>query len=87
MEIVTRHCLPATLVPTTYSAEELKRVDIPSLLLIGEQEKIYNPKKAMQRAKQLMPNVTAKFIPHASHLLIMEQPELINARILDFLAR
>jgi len=60
---------------------------MPTLLLIGEQEKIYNPKKAMQRAKQFMPSVTADFIPHASHLLTMEQPDLINARILDFLAR
>ena len=87
MEMVTKHCLPATMVPAVYSDDELKSIDLPTLLLIGDQEKIYNSKKAMQRASQLMPDVTAEIIANASHLLITEQPALINARILDFLAQ
>jgi pimeloyl-ACP methyl ester carboxylesterase len=33
-----------------------------------------------------MPNLTAEIIPDAGHLLIMDQPEIINACILKFLS-
>lgn len=87
MEMVTRYCLPTTMFPTVYSDEELKRIDLPALLLIGAGEKIYNPKKAIERAKQLMPDLTAEIIPGVGHTLNMEQPETINTRILEFLNR
>jgi pimeloyl-ACP methyl ester carboxylesterase len=86
MELVTKHCVPAMLFPTVYTDDELKQIELPALLLIGEKEKIYRPKKAIKRARQLMPNLTAKIIPNAGHTLNMEQPEIINARILDFLS-
>jgi len=85
MEMVTRYCLPATMFPTVYTDEELKQIDLPALLLIGAGEKIYNPKKAIDRAQRWMPDLTAEIIPNAGHTLNMEQPEIINARILDFL--
>ena len=58
---------------------------MPALLLIGAGEKIYNPQKAIDRAQRLMPDPTAEIIPKAGHPLNMEQPEIINARILKFL--
>ncbi len=33
-----------------------------------------------------MPNLTAEIVPGASHLLTMEQPEHVNARVLRFLS-
>jgi pimeloyl-ACP methyl ester carboxylesterase len=86
MEMVTRYCLPALMFPTVYSDEELKRIELPALLLIGAGEKIYNPKKAISRAQRLMPDFTAEIIPGVGHTLNMEQPETINARILEFLS-
>ena len=86
MEMVTRYCLPATMFPTVYADEELKQIEMPALLLIGAGEKIYNPKKALDRAQRLMPNLTAEIIPNVGHTLNMEQPETINARILKFLS-
>ena len=85
MEMVTRYCYPAIMLPTVYTDEELKQIETPALLLIGAGEKIYNPKKAMDRAQRLMPNLTAEIIPNVGHTLNMEQPEIINARILEFL--
>lgn len=87
MEIVTKYCLPATMFPTVYSDEELKRIKMPALLLIGAGDKIYNPKKAIARSRRLMPNLTAEIIPNAGHTLNMEQPETINVHILEFLSR
>jgi pimeloyl-ACP methyl ester carboxylesterase len=86
IEKVTRYCSPVTMFPTVYTDEELKQIDLPALLLIGAGEKIYNPQKATERAQQWMPDLTAKIIPNAGHLLVMDQPEIINALILRFLS-
>ena len=86
MEEVTRFCRSAIMYPTVYKDQELKQIDLPALLLIGAAEKIYNPGKASERAQRLMPDLTFEIIPGAGHLLIMDQPEIINARILKFLS-
>jgi len=86
MEMVTRYCLPVTMFPTVYSDEELKQIKLPALLLIGTGEKIYNPKKAIERAQRWMTDLTAEIIPNVGHTLNMEQPETINERILKFLS-
>ena len=84
--MVMRYCRPATsMFPTVYTDAELKQIDLPALLLIGAGEKIYNPRKVIKRAQQWMPGLTAEIIPNAGHLLIMDQPEIINALILRFL--
>ena len=85
MEMVTRYCVPAMMFPTVYTDEELRRIELSALLLIGTEEKIYNPKKAIERAQRLMPNLTAEIIPNVGHTLNMEQPEIINTRVLGFL--
>jgi pimeloyl-ACP methyl ester carboxylesterase len=87
IRMVTRYCRPATMYPTVYTDAELKRIDCPALLLIGAGDKIYNPRKAIERAQHWMPDLTAQIIADAGHLLIMDQPETINARILKFLNR
>jgi pimeloyl-ACP methyl ester carboxylesterase len=86
MEEVTRSCSPATIYPSVYTDEELRQIHRPALLLIGAGDKIYNPQKAVDRAQRLMPNLNAEIIPEAGHLLIMDQPKIINARILQFLS-
>jgi len=86
MEAVTRYCSPATMYPTVYTDEELKQIDHPALLLIGSEEKIYNPQKAINRARRWMPDLSAEIVPDAGHLLIMDRPDIINARILKFLS-
>jgi len=86
METVTRYCSSAIMFPTVYTDEELKQIDFPALLLIGAGEKIYNPQKVIDRARKWLPTFTAEIIPKAGHLLIMDQPEIINAHILKFLS-
>lgn len=85
MEMVTKYCSSAIMYPTVYTDEELKQIKPPALLLIGAGEKIYNPKKTIDRAQRLMPDVTAEIIPDVCHTMNLEQPEIINARILKFL--
>jgi pimeloyl-ACP methyl ester carboxylesterase len=86
IEMVTRYCRPGSMYPTVYTDEELKQIDLPALLLIGAGEKIYNPNKVIERAQRLMTELTAEIIPNAGHLLVMDQPDIINARILKFIS-
>lgn len=69
---------------TVFSDKELRQVNMPVLLLIGEQSVIYNPKSVLKRAKQLLPNIEAEIIPRSSHGLNMEQAELVNRLILQY---
>ena len=85
-EMVLRYCRAASMYPTVYTDAELKQIDHPALLLIGAGDKIYNPKKAIKHAQEWMPHLTAEIIPDAGHLLIMDQPEIINELILKFLS-
>jgi len=71
--------------PSLYPDDELRRMAPPCLLLIGDQERIYDPKQAMVRAKRLIPNLQAEWIPGAGHLALMEKSGLVNEHMLKFL--
>jgi pimeloyl-ACP methyl ester carboxylesterase len=70
--------------PGRFSDEELRRIQQPVLLLIGDQDRL-NPPKVLERARQTIPNLKAEIIPQAGHFLNMEQPESVNAHVLAFL--
>ncbi len=71
--------------PTKFTDDELQQIKTPVLLLIGEKEVIFSAQKAIDRATRLMPNIQAEIIPDAGHILSMDQPEMVNERILNFL--
>lgn len=71
--------------PNVYTDEELRSIETPALLLIGEQEVIYQAGAAMERATRLLKRLQTQVIPGAAHILIMEQPEPINQAIGAFL--
>ena len=41
--------------PTVLTDEELKGIQVPTLFLVGENEKIYSPQKAVQRLNDVVP--------------------------------
>jgi pimeloyl-ACP methyl ester carboxylesterase len=73
--------------PSVFSDDELRQLRLPTLLLIGDHEVLYDPALALNRAVKLIPGICAELIADAGHLLIMEQPEIVNRRIVDFLER
>lgn len=85
MDKVSKYCVPKMIFPTVYTDEELKQVKTPTLLLIGEEEKIYDPASAINHAKSLIEDIEAEIVPKAGHTLNMEQPEIVNSKILEFL--
>ncbi|PKL68549.1 MAG: hypothetical protein CVV28_00045 [Methanobacteriales archaeon HGW-Methanobacteriales-1] len=85
MDVVNRNCRPEMVFPTVYSDNELKSITNPTLLLLGDQESIYSPLKAVKRARKFIPNIKSDIILHAGHLLNMEQAEKVNYKVLKFL--
>jgi len=70
-----------------FDDEELRQIDKPTLLLIGDREKVFDPNLVVERAQRLMPKIEADIIPNAAHLLPIDQSETINPRMLGFLTR
>lgn len=72
-------------VPTVFADGELRPIHVPTLLLIGDQEVIYDPDQALARARRLIPGLEAELVPNTSHDMTFVQHRLVDARILKFL--
>ena len=73
------------LMPNTFSDDELRALRVPVLLLIGENEVIYNASKALERASQLIPNLQGELVPGCKHDMCSSQHQIVDTRVLDFL--
>ena len=71
--------------PTVLEDQELQSIRVPTLYVVGENEKIYSPQKAMQRLNQVAPHIKTRTIPNAGHDLTIVQAEMVNEKVLDFL--
>jgi pimeloyl-ACP methyl ester carboxylesterase len=71
--------------PTVLEDAELKRIKVPTLVLVGENEKIYSAQKAMQRLHKVAPQIKTELIPNAGHDLTIVQAEMVNTKVLEFL--
>ena len=71
--------------PTVLTDDQLHSIKIPVLYLVGENEKIYSPIKAIGRIKKVAPHIKAEMLPDAGHDLTVVQAEVVNKKILDFL--
>jgi len=70
--------------PSVFPDEELHQIKNPILMLIGDHDRL-NPPTVIDRAKQMIPQIEAEIVPCAGHLLSMEQPERVDACVLEFL--
>ena len=71
--------------PRIFTDNELKSIKPPVLLMLGDQEHLYNPKNAAERARKLIKNIRVEVINDAGHSLNMEQKNKVNQLILEFL--
>lgn len=65
--------------------QRLKKLDIPTFLLVGDKDR---PEKIALTAElaETLPNATQYIIPDAAHIPSMEQPDLFNELLFQFLA-
>jgi len=68
-----------------FSDEELRGMQLPTLLLIGQLEALYDAQAALERARRLIPNFEGKLVPRANHEVTISQHEVVDRRVLGFL--
>jgi len=71
--------------PPNFSDEELQNVKASTLLLLGENEVIFNIQRIMKRCRQNIPVMTTRVIANAGHALSIDQPEIVNRYVIEFL--
>ena len=72
---------------TVLTDEELKMIKVPALYVVGENEKVCSAEKAVQRLRDVAPQIKTEVIPHAGHDLTIVQAEKVNRKVLEFLKR
>jgi pimeloyl-ACP methyl ester carboxylesterase len=69
------------------TAEELRGLQMPVLVLFGVNEVIYNPARALERARHLIPRIEGELIPGCRHDMCLSKSRIVDAHVLDFLKR
>jgi pimeloyl-ACP methyl ester carboxylesterase len=64
----------------------LPRISVPALLLCGEEDTV-SPPAGMQAMAGAIPNADFHLIPQAGHLAPLEQPEVWNRYVREFISR
>ena len=77
----------ARIAPTVYSDPDLRAMKVPTLLLMGDCEVIYDSATALSRARRLMPHLEGELVSACSHDMTIRQHRLVDVRVIDFLAR
>jgi pimeloyl-ACP methyl ester carboxylesterase len=73
--------------PTVLTDAEWRTIRVPVLFLVGENEKIYDAREAVERLNDVAARVETHVIPDAGHDLTIVQADLVHERVLDFLGR
>jgi pimeloyl-ACP methyl ester carboxylesterase len=70
--------------PIVFGSDQLKHINIPTLLIYGNRENIYNTELSIKYAQNAIENIKIEIIPGANHLTALTQPTLTNEAILRF---
>ena len=71
--------------PVVFPDYRLRAMRVPTLLLIGRREVVWNPVTALRRARELFPDIQAELVPNSSHEMCLSQREFVDARVRQFL--
>jgi len=67
--LIMTHFNPRIGMLPIFSDEELQRLTMPTLLLIGQEDALRDARKVAERMQKLAPELTAMIIPQAGHVL------------------
>ena len=71
--------------PKVLTDNELGRIKVPILFMIGENEKIYSVEKAIKRIKRTAPSFQVSIIKNAGHDLTIVQSDSVDKMVVAFL--
>lgn len=69
---------------TPYSRKSVESLEMPVLVLIGDQD-IINNQRCLDKAEKWIPNVETGIVENAGHFLSFDQPDTVNTIIRNFL--
>ncbi len=67
------------------AADKLQQIKVPTLIIAGEKDPLAPPRFS-RLLHDAIPNSKLLIIENASHYLLLERPQRVNAEILEFLA-
>ncbi|MEO8516248.1 MAG: alpha/beta hydrolase [Flavobacterium sp.] len=67
-----------------FSNDDLKKINSPVLVLIGDHD-IINSNESLIDAKKFLPNCKTEIIKNAGHFISIDQSQAVNKAVLDFL--
>lgn len=67
-----------------FSRNKLKSLDMPVLVLVGDRD-LFNSKGSIRRAEKYIPQGRGEVISNSGHFLTIDQTEIVNQKMLDFL--
>jgi pimeloyl-ACP methyl ester carboxylesterase len=71
--------------PRVFTDEELGRLTMPVLLLVGENERIYRSRRPWERAMRVIPQARVEVLEECSHAISLDQPERASRAMVEFL--
>jgi pimeloyl-ACP methyl ester carboxylesterase len=71
--------------PVKFSDTELRSIEKPVLLLMSDNDLVYDPLATLAIAQKRMPSLQAHMVSGAHHAAAMAKPETVNEMILKFL--
>ncbi|MEM7330444.1 MAG: alpha/beta hydrolase [Chloroflexota bacterium] len=85
MELLINHFKP-NLNPHVLRNWELRNIESPLLVLMGDNERIFYGQKSVERVRKNVPGlVSAEIVPDAGHVMTIDRPDFLEERILKFL--
>lgn len=67
-----------------FKEKDIAALRIPVMVLVGDHDIINSP-KALNKAKELLPDAETALIKDAGHFISIDQYEIVNKKIVDFL--
>jgi pimeloyl-ACP methyl ester carboxylesterase len=72
--------------PRTFRDDELARLTMPVLLLVGEEEFLFDGRAAVERAARVLPDGDTELLAGCNHAVVSDRTERVRDRILGFFA-
>ncbi|MEG0076262.1 alpha/beta fold hydrolase [Anaerorhabdus sp.] len=71
--------------PKWIKKKHLRKIEIPVLVMFGENEFAFSVNKAIHNANLVIKNIEVEVVQDASHLLPLSKAEYMNQKIVDFI--
>ena len=71
---------------STFHDHVFSKIDVPTLILVGEKDKLTPPSMA-SKIQKLVKNSKLFIIQEAGHLINIEKPKSFNSKVLQFLKK